>query len=74
MFPEESAIHHFPKNMLHCFVDDFRRLGSQDDGILFKAELFSISPLKNNFAGKGAVDQSWRFLRSSPQFQNGFGG
>ena len=42
--PEESAIHHFTKNMLHCFVDDFRRLGSQDDGILFKAELFSISP------------------------------
>ena len=42
--PEESAIHHFPKNMLHCFVDDFRRLGSQDDGILFKVELFSISP------------------------------
>ena len=42
--PEDAVIHHFPKNMLHCFVDDYRRQGSQDDGILLKAELFSISP------------------------------
>ena len=42
--PETAVMHHFPKNIIHCFVDDYRRLSSQDDGVLCKAELFSISP------------------------------
>ena len=42
--PKTSMMHHFPKNLLHCFVDDYRRRNSQEDGILLKAELFSIYP------------------------------
>lgn len=42
--PESGRIHHYPKNLLHCFVDDNRYKSDEADGILIRAELFSISP------------------------------
>ena len=42
--PTAGKIHHYPKHLLHCFIDDKRDDASQDDGIIFRAELFSISP------------------------------
>ena len=42
--PSEGKMQHFPKHLLHCFVDDNRCEGNEHDGVLFRAELFSISP------------------------------
>ena len=42
--PSEGKMQHFPKHLLHCFVDDNRCECSEHDGVLFRAELFSISP------------------------------
>ena len=44
--PESGRIHHFPKHLLHCFVDDNRSKCKDADGILMRAELFSISPIE----------------------------
>ncbi len=41
--PETGRIHHYPKNLIHCFVDD-NRSSPDSEGILMRAELFSISP------------------------------
>ena len=42
--PSEGKMQHFPKHLLHCFVDDNRCESNEHDGVLFRAELFSISP------------------------------
>ena len=42
--PESGRIHHYPKHLLHCFVDDNRAKSNEADGVLMRAELFSISP------------------------------
>ncbi|GEM_PF-156728 len=42
--PASGKMHHYPKHLLHCFVDDNRCDCSEHDGVLFRAELFSISP------------------------------
>lgn len=42
--PESGRIHHYPKHLLHCFVDDNRSKSNEVDGVLMRAELFSISP------------------------------
>ena len=42
--PSAGKMQHFPKHLLHCFVDDNRCECSEHDGVLFRAELFSISP------------------------------
>ena len=42
--PSAGKMQHFPKHLLHCFVDDNRCECSELDGVLFRAELFSISP------------------------------
>ena len=42
--PNTGRIHHYPKNLIHCFVDDSRSDLKNCDGIILKAELFSISP------------------------------
>ena len=42
--PESGRMHHYPKHLLHCFVDDNRCDCAEQDGVLFRAELFSISP------------------------------
>lgn len=42
--PDKGHIAHYPRNMIHCFLDDFRRNGQKKDGMVMRAELFSISP------------------------------
>ena len=42
--PKSGRIHHYPKHLLHCFVDDNRSKPNDVDGVLIRAELFSISP------------------------------
>jgi|TARA_B100000809_G_scaffold90779_1_gene89303 hypothetical protein len=42
--PESGRMHHFPKHLLHCFVDDNRSKCDAPDGVLLRAELFSITP------------------------------
>jgi len=42
--PESGKMHHFPKHLLHCFVDDNRSKCDAADGVLMRAELFSITP------------------------------
>jgi len=42
--PSSGRIHHYPKNLMHCFVDDNRGKSNDSEGILMRAELFSISP------------------------------
>ena len=42
--PSSGKMQRFPKHLLHCFVDDNREKCSEHDGVLFRAELFSISP------------------------------
>ena len=42
--PSAGKMQHFPKHLLHCFVDDNRCGCNEHDGVLFRAELFSISP------------------------------
>jgi len=44
--PESGRIHHYPKHLLHCFVDDNRAKCQEADGVLLRAELFSISPIE----------------------------
>jgi len=42
--PKSGRIHHYPKNLIHCFVDDSRSNLINLDGVILRAELFSISP------------------------------
>lgn len=43
--PETGSIRHFPRNLVHCFVDDYRmQEDPEDPHVLLRAELFSITP------------------------------
>ena len=43
--PETGKLQHYPKSMVHCFIDDHRRNDAPPtDDIVFAVELFSISP------------------------------
>ncbi|MDC3291347.1 hypothetical protein OAV27_02530 [Euryarchaeota archaeon] len=43
--PKEASMQHYPRGMVHCFVDDKRNNPEQEDGgPIFSTELFSISP------------------------------
>ena len=43
--PLEGKIQHYPRGMVHCFVDDQRKNKERDEEEpLFSTELFSISP------------------------------
>jgi hypothetical protein len=42
--PKCGRIQHYPKHLIHCFIDDYRHGGDTDDGMVLRAELFSISP------------------------------
>ena len=43
--PRTGRLQHYPKSMVHCFVDDHRHGGeAAPDGVVFSVELFSISP------------------------------
>tara|TARA_B110000014_G_C19973395_1_gene503966 strand:+ start:232 stop:693 length:462 start_codon:yes stop_codon:yes gene_type:complete len=42
--PQKGHIAHYPRHLIHCFVDDFRHNGKDENGLVMRAELFSISP------------------------------
>jgi hypothetical protein len=44
--PEQHILHHFPKSLIHCFVEDRRHHVLMADEAVFRIELFSISPLE----------------------------
>ncbi len=42
--PRGGRVQHYPKGMVHCFIDDRRKEVKSEDDSLFSVELFSISP------------------------------
>jgi hypothetical protein len=44
--PQQHLVHHFPRHLIHCFVEDRRHHVLLDQEAVFRAELFSISPLE----------------------------
>lgn len=43
--PRNGRMQHFPRNLVHCFVDDFRMNGGKDvKDVVFRGELFSVTP------------------------------
>ena len=38
--PSEGKMQHFPKHLLHCFVDDNRCECNEHDSVLFRAEQY----------------------------------
>ena len=43
--PTQTTIHQYPRDLIHCFVEDYRSKSNPDEpNLIFKAELFSISP------------------------------
>ena len=43
--PELGVMRHYPKNLVHCFVEDKRgSLDSINGKLLFRGELFSVTP------------------------------
>ena len=49
--PQQHILHHFPRQLIHCFVEDRRHHVLHDDEPVFRAELFSISLLKSSCVG-----------------------
>ncbi len=41
--PTTGRMQHFPRNLVHCFVDDYRMSEEKSD-IVFRGELFSVTP------------------------------
>ena len=48
--PEKGHLAHYPRNLVHCFLDDFRKNGQDANGAVMRAELFSISPSEEQLA------------------------
>ena len=44
--PQQHLLHHFPRHLIHCFVEDRRHHVVIANEAVFRAELFSISPLE----------------------------
>jgi hypothetical protein len=44
--PKQAIIRHFPKQLVHCFVEDSRGILDENSSSLFRIELFSISPIE----------------------------
>ena len=43
--PELGVMRHYPKNLVHCFVEDKRgSFDSINEKLLFRGELFSVTP------------------------------
>ena len=43
--PSEGRFQHFPRNLVDCFVDDFRmRKKEHSINLIFRGELFSVTP------------------------------
>ena len=44
--PEQTILHHFPRHLIHCFVEDCRTQHQEEQDVVYRIELFSISPLE----------------------------
>ena len=42
--PELGVMRHYPRSLVHCFVEDKRPEQNKDEELLFRGELFSITP------------------------------
>ena len=42
--PELGVIRHYPRSLIHCFVEDRRVKINEEGAFLFRGELFSITP------------------------------
>ena len=43
--PGLGVMRHYPRSLIHCFVEDKRTIiSTRDERFLFKAELFSVTP------------------------------
>jgi len=43
--PELGVMRHYPRSLVHCFVEDKRTKKDEDDEeLLFRGELFSVTP------------------------------
>lgn len=45
--PKTGRMQHFPRSLVHCFVDDYRMAiekNDEDDNVVFRGELFSVTP------------------------------
>tara|TARA_Y100001938_G_C7868049_1_gene318911 strand:- start:138 stop:584 length:447 start_codon:yes stop_codon:yes gene_type:complete len=42
--PELGVIRHYPKSLIHCFVEDRRVKIDEKTTLLFRGELFSVTP------------------------------
>ncbi len=43
--PSTTVVHHFPRHLIHCFVDDLRHSPDPSDpNSIFRIEMFSVSP------------------------------
>lgn len=42
--PELGVMRHYPRSLIHCFVEDKRPEQNKDKELLFRGELFSITP------------------------------
>ena len=69
--PASGKMHHYPKHLLHCFVDDNRCDCSEHDGVLFGLN-YSPSPRKaSTYVGRRAVGQKWKSQKFRPKYPAG---
>ena len=61
--PVSGKMHHYPKHLLHCFVDDNRCDFSDQDGSSSGPNYSPFRQQASNFAGKRVADQRWRFQK-----------
>ena len=40
--PDKGHIAHYPRHLIHCFIDDFRHNGKQDEGLVMRLSLIHI--------------------------------
>lgn len=42
--PKAGKMQHFPRHLVHCFVDDQRMVEKNGGDVMFRGELFSVTP------------------------------
>ncbi|MBT4066895.1 MAG: hypothetical protein HOE76_06735 [Euryarchaeota archaeon] len=43
--PELGVMRHYPRSLIHCFIEDKRTIKDpEDEDLLFRGELFSVTP------------------------------
>ena len=42
--PELGVMRHYPRSLVHCFIEDKRPEKNSENELLFRGELFSVTP------------------------------